>query len=123
MRFHYIKEWIAFRGLTQARVAEAIDVNKSVLTKWCKYGEMPQESNIIKLSAYLNLAPEFLFRNPDELQTRIPQELSDEIVELLKRYPEKLSELRDFVQGTLLLQSQRDQAGNTNRDREPQEGQ
>ncbi len=121
MRFHYIKEWIAFRGLTQTKVADALAVNKSVLTKWCKYGEMPQESNIVKLADFLNLSPEFLFRNPDDLQTRIPQELADEIADLLKRYPEKLSELRDFVQGTLLLQTQRDQARKTDRDQEPED--
>lgn len=66
-RLHFIPEWTERRGETQASIVKAIGVDKSLVSRWFKKGNVPSEKWIEPLSAFLQLEePNFLFRHPDD---------------------------------------------------------
>jgi transcriptional regulator with XRE-family HTH domain len=64
-RIHFIAEWIAFRGLSQADVVNDLGVNKGTVSKWCA-GSLPQETNLAPIAALLQVDVPTLFRHPDD---------------------------------------------------------
>jgi transcriptional regulator with XRE-family HTH domain len=64
-RPHYIEDWAEKRGLSQAELAAAINVDKSLISRWYK-GSSPNEESQEKLAAFFHIEREALFRHPDE---------------------------------------------------------
>jgi transcriptional regulator with XRE-family HTH domain len=83
-RPHYIREWAASRELKQVDLAEAIGVDKSLVSRWFS-GSTPSEEWQIKLSAFFHVDREALFRHPDDdWIARFFRNRSDEEVKRMK---------------------------------------
>lgn len=65
VRIHYIAEWAAKRGHSQADIARELGVDKGTVSKWFS-GKLPQEANLLPLAAMLGTEPDRLFRHPDD---------------------------------------------------------
>lgn len=64
-RPHFIKEWAADKGATQADISRAIGADKSNLSHWFK-GTTPTEVWQEKLAEYFETTRDGLFRHPVE---------------------------------------------------------
>lgn len=65
-RPHFIKEWAEARGYkNQNELAEALDADKSVVSRWYS-GTSPGEEWQEKLAELFHCEPESLFRHPDD---------------------------------------------------------
>lgn len=64
-RPHYIKEWAQTLGLSQTELAEAIEADKSQVTRWYK-GASPSEDYQNRLASLFDCPVESIFRHPDE---------------------------------------------------------
>ena len=65
IRLHYINEWAERRNLTQANIAEALDVDKGTVSKWFD-GALPSETNLPRLAALFSIELDELFRLPSD---------------------------------------------------------
>lgn len=66
-RLHFIPEWAAKSGLTQAAITRELDINKSSVSRWFD-GVMPRTDHLLALAALLGLPDsKMLFRHPDEV--------------------------------------------------------
>lgn len=64
-RPHYIPDWAASAGLSQADLARAVGADKSNVSNWFG-GTTPQEGWQKKLADLFETTPDGLFRHPDE---------------------------------------------------------
>lgn len=65
-RPHYIREWAEMRGFeTQAALAAALDIDKSVVSRWYN-STSPSAEHQERLAALFDCEPEALFRHPDD---------------------------------------------------------
>lgn len=65
-RPHFIPEWAEHRGYrTQAELAEALDADKSLVSRWYS-GASPNLQSQEKLAALFHCERESLFRHPDD---------------------------------------------------------
>lgn len=65
-RPHFIREWAEFRGYkTQAELAEALEADKSVVSRWYN-GTSPTKEWQTSLAALFHCDRESLFRHPDD---------------------------------------------------------
>lgn len=65
-RPHFIPEWAERRGYeNQAELAEALDVDKSMVSRWYS-GTSPSEKSQIQLAALFHCSRDALFRHPDD---------------------------------------------------------
>ena len=64
-RLHYIVEWAAKRGITQAKLARRLEVDKSTVFRWFQ-GQLPSERHIIGIAEMFAVEPTDLFRHPDD---------------------------------------------------------
>lgn len=96
-RLHFIPEWLEKRGLKQADVVRELDIDKGTVSKWCK-GQLPQETNLVRLAAMLHTEPMSLFRHPDDdwiaqmFKNRSADELQRMRETLKAAFPRKESE-------------------------------
>lgn len=81
-RPHFIAEWAEKRGFEeQADLAEALDADKSVVSRWYS-GASPGTEWQDKLAALFECEPDGIFRHPDDdwlsrfLRERSPDEVS-----------------------------------------------
>ena len=65
-RPHYIPEWAEHRGfVTQAELAEELNVDKSVVSRWYSGGS-PGKRHQVALAELFQCERESLFRHPDD---------------------------------------------------------
>ena len=64
-RPHYIPQWAELRGLSQTDIAEAINVDKSTVSRWFG-GASPFTKHQEALAELFGCDPESLFRHPDD---------------------------------------------------------
>lgn len=86
VRPHFIKEWAEHRGyLTQADLVEALNADKSVISRWYS-GASPGREWQDRLAELFSCEPESLFRHPDDdWVTRFFRDRSREEIEKIKR--------------------------------------
>lgn len=65
VRIHFIAEWAEHRNLQQVDIANEIDVDKSLVSRWFA-GKLPKQDNLIKLAALFGTDVPGLFRHPDD---------------------------------------------------------
>lgn len=66
IRIHYIAEWAKHRGVIQADVVRALDVDKGLVSKWFN-GAVPEPKNLLRLAEMFGLDEAgSLFRHPDD---------------------------------------------------------
>jgi transcriptional regulator with XRE-family HTH domain len=94
IRLHYIPEWAERRGLIQADMAEALDVDKGTVSRWFA-GGLPSEAMIPRIAAMFGIELAELFREPgDDWMARFfRKRTTDEMTRikqiLLASFPEK----------------------------------
>lgn len=64
-RPHYIPEWAETRQMRPVDLANELDIDKSVVSRWFS-GSTPSEESQAKLAALFGVEPESLFRHPDD---------------------------------------------------------
>ena len=64
-RPHFIRQWAEQKGMRQADLAERLNVDKGVVSRWYA-GSTPGEPHQEKLAALFGVSPEAIFRDPDE---------------------------------------------------------
>lgn len=64
-RPHFIQEWAERRGMRQADVAEMLEADKSVVSRWFN-GSTPSVEYQGRLAALFHTTPDGLFRHPDD---------------------------------------------------------
>ena len=83
-RPHHIVDWAEKFGLTQAEIAEALGVDKSMVSRWFS-GATPQEENQKKLASLFHTDAEGIFRHPDDdWLTKFFQDRSRDEIERIK---------------------------------------
>lgn len=65
IRIHFIEEWAERRGLKQADICRALDVDKSTVSRWFD-GVLPQVKHLEPLAELFEVEPNALFRHPDD---------------------------------------------------------
>ena len=84
-RPHYIEAWAELRSLKAADIARAIDVDKSLVSRWF-HGATPSVEYQQRLADLFHTSPEGLFRHPDDdWLTRFFADRSRDEVERIKR--------------------------------------
>jgi transcriptional regulator with XRE-family HTH domain len=88
-QLHYLVEWAEHRGLKQADIVKALDVDKSTVSRWFD-GTLPSEQHLIALAGYLfaedyEPEPAALFRHPnDDWMFRLLRGRSTEEIERIR---------------------------------------
>lgn len=62
----FLKEWLAHKGIKQARLVEALDHSKSEISTWVKGGRRFNSEFLEEAAAYLKVPPGYLFWEPPE---------------------------------------------------------
>ena len=79
-RPHFIREWMEMKGLRAKDLAEELDVDKSVVSRWLA-GATPTEENQQILADFFGCERDGIFRHPDDdwmarfLRDRPPEEV------------------------------------------------
>jgi DNA-binding transcriptional regulator YiaG len=64
-RPHHIADWAELRGMKQADLARAVNVDKSIVSRWFG-GSTPSAEHQELLALLFHCEPESLFRHPDD---------------------------------------------------------
>ena len=65
VRFHFIDEWSAKRGLRQVDLVRELPVDKSTVSRWFA-GSLPKEEHLAALAELFQIEVSALFRHPDD---------------------------------------------------------
>lgn len=63
---HFIAEWAARRGLSQADIGREINANKALVSRWFNQGIIPQADTREKLAGLFGISRNGLFMHPDD---------------------------------------------------------
>ncbi len=64
-RPHYLREWCEKYGLRQSDLANELNTDKSIVSRWFS-GATPSTEWQARLGALFDVEPEAIFRHPDE---------------------------------------------------------
>lgn len=79
IRIHFIAEWAAKRKVSQADMVRALGIDKATVSRWFS-GRLPEQPNLFKIAAYLDVEPNDLFHDPEDnwLNRKLRQHTEEE---------------------------------------------
>lgn len=95
-RPHYIREWMEAKGMRAKDLAEELNLDKSVVSRWLS-GATPSAENQEALADFFGCERDGIFRHPDDdwmarfLRDRDPEEVKKIKRILIELFPRKAS--------------------------------